>query len=165
MLFFIGCSDKNDKDTNSEETDNPATQTEVKITVSLPDGWNPVQGSVLEHQYMKGTASFMIKNKYVLDGKNLDDVIIEAKKSLEKTFDNISFSDTQNLKVDNHDAVGLTYVYSILVGGTSMNMKMYGVYIMINKKCYHISFGDLENSFDALSSNIQQIIEGIKFVY
>jgi len=36
-------------------------QTKTGITVVLPNGWTKVEGSVLEHQYMKNGASFMIK--------------------------------------------------------------------------------------------------------
>jgi hypothetical protein len=136
-----------------------------KITVSLPNGWTKVEGSVLEHQYMKGTASFMIKNEYVLDGKNLDDAIVEVKKTFEKSFKGISFSETENLQVDGHNAKGLNFIYSVSFGNSSMNMKMYCIYTSVNAKCYVISFADLEDMYDALSSNIQEIIKGIKFTY
>ena len=57
-----------------------------KISVSLPDGWTKVQGSVLEHQYLKNGASFMIKEETSLNDKMLNDAVNTARQGLEKYF-------------------------------------------------------------------------------
>ena len=40
-----------------------AQRSKGNITVTTPPGWAKVQGSVLEHQYLKNGASFMIKEE------------------------------------------------------------------------------------------------------
>lgn len=155
---LASCSNK------TEVTDEPKTSAEIKITVVLPDGWKPVENSVLEHQYMKGTASFMIKNESVLDGKKLDDAVNEAKTQIGNYFDDISFADNKTLKVDGNEAILLPYTYSVAAAGMTITMKMEGIYTMVGNKCYLITFGDMKDNFDNLSADFQSILSGIKFV-
>lgn len=162
LALFASCADNTNPLNN--KSNEPNQLVEIKITVVLPDGWNPVENSVLEHQYMKGTASFMIKNESMLDGKNLDDAVIDAKTNIKKYFDGTDFSDTESIKVDGYDAKSITYTYLVAAGGMTLKMKMQGVYTMVSNKCYLISFGDMESNFDNLSADIESILKGIKFI-
>jgi len=59
-----------------------ALQTKSQIRVTLPEGWTKVAGSVLEHQYLKNGASFMIKEETALNGKGLSEAVLIARKQL-----------------------------------------------------------------------------------
>lgn len=64
-----------------------AQQKKSDITVSLPEGWIKVENSVLEHQYLKNGASFMIKEETVLNGKTLNEAVKTAKQNISNYFD------------------------------------------------------------------------------
>lgn len=136
-----------------------ANKAETQIKITPPSGWNPVAGSVLPVQYQKNTASFMVK-KEPFQGKNLDDVLGEAKKAFEKSFDKVRYDgDAQSLTVDGQDARKI--VFTGVVSG--MNMKYECVYLFKGKDVYVITFGDLANTFDALSADYKQILADIRF--
>lgn len=168
VAFTVACNritaEKSQNQLVDESVAEQEAPKEVAISVTLPSGWTKVEGSVLEHQYGKGTASFMIKNEYVLNGKGLDEAVLEAKGQIGKYFDNADFSDIETIRVGGQDARSITYTYAVKAAGMNMSMKMQGVYVMINSKCYLISLGDMETSFDALASDFEQILNGIQFV-
>jgi hypothetical protein len=137
----------------------------MKITVSLPSGWEKVQGSVLEHQYLKNGASFMIKEEFALNGKALDDAVKEAKQQIGKYFKTVEFANDEQVKVNGHDAQSIAFTYSIAMRQTEMMMKMNSIYLIIKGKCYNISFGSTADHFMDISSDIPQILQGIKFIY
>ncbi|HOO84567.1 MAG TPA: hypothetical protein PLS94_08395 [Prolixibacteraceae bacterium] len=149
---------------NKADDPNPVTKSVLKITVSLPDGWTPVSGSVLEHQYMKGTASFMIKEEKALNNMDLDEAVEKAIDVLSSTFNNFSSTDPEAMLVDGHEALSIIFAYNVSVGGTVIQMKMQSVYVMVNQQCQLIAFGDQESLFANLSNDISQILAGIKFV-
>ena len=159
LLLSLGC----DKEPEKKPDTNQNTSNDISITVDLPDGWTKVNKSILEHDYQKGTGSFSIKNEYVLNGKDLEDAVIEAKTYMGNYFESAVFSNTQNLKIDGYDAQSFTFTFTSTAADITLNMKMLGVYTMVNNKCYLISFGGTEDSFDALSDDFQYIIKGIKF--
>ena len=159
ISFLAGCSDN----VNNDKTETKQSG-EVKITVVMPNGWTKVENSVLEHQYSKGTASFMIKNEYVLNGKNLDEAVNEAKTTIGKYFESAVFSETKALKIDEYDARSIIYTYTSSAAGMTLTMKMQGVYVMVNTKCYLLSFGDLDDSFENISDDIEAILNNIKFI-
>lgn len=167
VAFTVACNrstaEKAQNQLVDESVAEPQTPKEVAISVTLPDGWTKVEGSVLEHQYGKGTASFMIKNEYALNGKGLDEAVREAKEQIGKYFDNADFSDIETIRIGGQDARSITYTYTVKAAGMNMSMKMQGVYVMINSKCYLISFGDMESSFDALAADFEQLLNGIQF--
>lgn len=150
-------------ETSSETVTVQVAKPEKITVVTLPDGWTKVEGAALEHQYGKGTASFMIKNEYVLNGKGLDEAVLEAKEQIGKYFDNADFSDIETIRVGGQEARSITYTYTVKAAGMNMSMKMQGVYVMLNSKCYLISFGDMESSFDALAADFEQLLNGIQF--
>lgn len=141
-----------------------AQQNKMKINVSLPTGWEKVQGSVLEHQYLKNGASFMIKEEFALNGMALDNAVKEAKQQIGKYFKNVEFADDERVKVNGHNAQSVTFTYSVNMRQTEMKMKMNSIYLIINNKCYNISFGSILDNFKEISSDIPQILQGIKFI-
>ena len=168
IILVVAVSSCKKQKQSANETSSETVAVQVakpeKITVvTLPDGWTKVEGSVLEHQYGKGTASFMIKNEYALNGRGLDEAVREAKEQIGKYFDNADFSDIETIRIGGQDARSITYTYTVKAAGMNMSMKMQGVYVMLNSKCYLISFGDMESSFDALAPHFEQILNGIQF--
>jgi len=141
-----------------------AQQNKMKITVSLPSGWEKVQGSVLEHQYLKNGASFMIKEEFALNGMALDNAVKEAKQQIGKYFKKVEFADDERVKVNGHNAQSVTFTYSVNMRQTEMKMKMNSIYLIVNSKCYNISFGSILDNFKEISSDIPQILQGIKFI-
>lgn len=152
--------------TQKSSTQNSGTKTqtatgEVTIEIKPPSGWNPVQGAVIPVQYMKTTASFMVKKEGLMaQAKTLDDVIVEAKQQLEKSFKDISYDgEPKMLTIDGKDAKELTFSCTI----SSMKMKLRYEYLFVNEKVYVIVFGDLSSHFDTLSADYEQILKDIRF--
>jgi len=142
-----------------------AQQKKLKITVSLPSGWEKVQGSVLEHQYLKNGASFMIKEEFAVNGMTLDEAVNKTKQQIGKFFNKVEFAHDEEIKVNGHDAQSITFTYAMNMGKNELKMKMNSIYLIIKNKCYNISFGSITDSFNELSSDIPQILQGIKFIY
>lgn len=149
---------------NKADDPNTANTSEIKFIVNLPSGWEYVSGSVLEHQYMKGTASFMIKEETVLNNMQLNEAVEKAMDVIGSTFDNVSFSEPISILVDGNDAQSITFSYDITVGGTLIHMKMQSIYLLINQKCQLISFGDQEQLFERLDNDITFILANIKII-
>jgi hypothetical protein len=146
------------------ETNFVATNKTVSIQVNAPDGWTPVAGSVLQHQYLKGTASFMIKNESLLNNKTVPEAVAIAKSQIEKYFKQTAFEETVPCSVDGYKGEKLTFSYGISVGGMLLKMKMSNIYIMVENQCYVISVGDMENKYPELSSELPTILSSIKIV-
>ena len=137
----------------------------MRITVSLPSGWEKVQGSVLEHQYLKNGASFMIKEEFILNGMTLDNGVKKSKEQIEKYFSSVEFTNDESLEVNGHSAQSVTFSYSVNIRQTEMKMKMSSIYLIIQNKFYNISFGSIQDNFNDISLDIPQILQGIKFIY
>lgn len=133
------------------------------ITVSLPEGWAKVQGSVPEHQYLKNGASFMVKEETVLNGKTLNAAVAVAKQQIGKFFTDAVFAPNEPMKIDGHDACSMTFCYSAKAGNLVMKMKMLSVYVMVGTKCQTISFGSFADQFEQLSADKPKILQSIKF--
>jgi len=131
----------------------------VEILVELPDGWAPVEGSVLEHQYMKNTASFMLKTENFSSG-TLDEVVSEALSMYESFFDDVQAAgEAETITVDGIDARKLTFTCAV----SGMDMKYTYVYLFAGGETYVLTFGDLADSFDSLASDYEAIINTIQF--
>ena len=131
----------------------------VAIEITPPDGWTPVEGSVLPVQYMKGTASFMVKSE-PFSGATLDDVVDESLGMYQKSFDNLKVQgEAEPLTVDEKDARKLTFTCTV----SKMNMKYLYVYLFAADKTYVITFGDQESTFDTLAADYETILSNIKF--
>lgn len=131
----------------------------VKIEVTLPEGWAKNEGSVLPVHYMKGTASFMAKEE-PFSGATLDDVVKEALEIYQKSFDNLTVQEeAEPFTVDEKDARRMTFTCTV----SKMQMKFLYVYLFAADKVYVITFGDMENTFDALADDYEAILSGIRF--
>lgn len=131
--------------------------TKEKLFVSVPAGWERNEGSVLEHHYMKNTASFMVKIE-AFTAKTLDGVVTEAKGKYKDAFKNYKdVGATEDIKIDGKDAKKI--VFTCDVGNYSMKY-MY-VYVYVGKDVYVITFGDLQKTYDSLSSDYQTILNSI----
>lgn len=179
-LFLTGCQGTGGNTTNtapptggdkpvSQSTDtpdhadpqasSPDQPTEIDITVALPDGWKPVEGSVLEHQYMKNTASFMIKTEN-FSGDTLDDVVSEALDLFGRQFDNFAVQgDAEDITISGLDAKKLTFTCEV----SKMEMKYTYVYLFTGGETYALTFSDQPDSFDALAADLESILNGIQF--
>lgn len=129
------------------------------IDVTPPDGWAPVEGSSVPVQYMKGTASFMVKAEN-FDSTTLDGVAHEALDIYQKSFDNFKIQDdAEPLTVDEKDARKLSFTCTV----SKIDMKYLYVYLFAADKTYVITFGDQEGTFDTLSTDYETILNTIKF--
>lgn len=151
------------------ETDSPADTAPAKpevgqpqqivIEVTPPEGWKPVEGSVLPVQYMKNTASFMVKQEQVT-GDTLDAAIDETIKACGEAFGNLEVQGAvEDIIIDGYDSKKLTFTCVV----SKMNMKMQYIYLFIGGKPYVIVFGDLADTFDSLSGDFSTILKNIKF--
>lgn len=132
----------------------------VAIEITPPDGWAKVEGSVLPVQYMKGTASFMVKAE-PFSSTNLDDVVKEALGIYQKSFENLKvLGEVEPFTVDEKDARKLTFTCTI----SKLNMKYLFVYLFVADKTYVITFGDQESTFDTLAADYETILNNIRFV-
>lgn len=131
----------------------------VTIEITPPDGWTQVEGSVLPVQYMKGTASFIVKEE-PFAGATLNDVVNEALGIYQKSFDNLEVQGAvEPSTVDEKDARRLTFTCTV----SKMNMKYLYVYLLAADKTYVITFGDQESTFDTLTADYETILSNIKF--
>lgn len=133
------------------------------ISVLLPNGWVKVDGSILEHQYLKNGASFMIKEESALNGKNLIDAVPIAKKKIADYFNDYALIKEERILVDNKSGVSIVFSYSVKIGGSTVKMQMQTIYIIINNKCQTISFGAMAKEFNVLSDDINMILKNIRF--
>lgn len=139
-----------------------ASETQRKnasILTKPPTGWEKVQGSVLPVQYLKNTASYMIKEE-PFQGKNLDEVITEAKAAFENAFDDVAYiGETESITIDEKDAKRIIFTCKI----SNMQMKYEYVYLFVGSGVYAITFGDLEDNFDSQAADYEEILGNIHF--
>lgn len=145
---------------NTTQSETPSdTTTQSDVTVTLPQDWQKVEGSSLEHQYMKGTASFMLKNEE-FGTTDLDEVVTKALSIFKTAFEDVKqIGETKDIKVDGRDAK--EFVFTAKIGGADIEY-MY-VYTEVNNKIYAITFADLANTFDNNTGDYQTILDGIRF--
>lgn len=155
---------KNETEASGNEIDADAASQDkqegvVAIEITPPDGWEPVEGSVLPVQYMKGTASFMVKAES-FSSTTLDDVVNEALGIYQKSFDSLRVQgEAESFTVDEKDARRLTFTCTV----SKMNMKYLYVYLFVADKTYVITFGDQESTFNTLAADYEAILSDIRF--
>lgn len=133
---------------------------EVTIDITPPEGWKPVEGSAIPVHYLKGTASFMVKAE-PFSSATLDDVVAEALGIYQQAFDNLTVEqEAEPFTVDEKDARKLTFTCTV----SGISMKFQYVYVFAADKTYVITFGDMESTFDELSSDYETILSSIRFV-
>ena len=140
------------------ETSTPAN--EIKVTVDLPEGWEPVEGSDLPAHYIKnGSAVFMV-TKLGYSGDTIDAVTELAKASNEKSYEKVEYEGgTESVKVGGREARKFVCTYGF--GGLAM--KSMFVYFFYGRDTYVIAFNDYSDSYDALSDDYAAILAQIKF--
>ncbi len=147
------------KSTSEAQPESVNQNTTKEISVTVPDGWEPVEGSVLSVQYMKNTASFMAK-KENFSSKDLDEVVKEAKTIFEKIFDGVEYiGNVETIQVDGKDA--RKFIFTCEISG--LKMEYLYAYTLVDNQIYAITFGDLTTTFDNLSSDYNTILGNIKF--
>ncbi len=170
VLFIAGCGTTNpiqdqapiddpaQKQGTSVET--PKTQANgLNPTVTVPEGWEPVEGSVLKVQYLKGTTSFMAKPES-FNTTDLDEVTKQAITMLKNAFKNVeTIGQTEKITVDGEDA--RKFLFTAEVAG--LKMKYEYVYVLVDNQIYAITFGGSASDFDNLLTDYQAILDGIKF--
>lgn len=161
FVYIKTLGSKQEEDTNNTNinTQQESSSEDVIVTVSVPDGWIKNEDSVLEHQYQKGTASFLIK-KESFASTELDTIVTSAKTIFSDTFDNVEYvGDVEDIKIDGNDAKSIVFSSSVM----NLEMKYKYVYTIVNNTVYAITFGDLSSSFDSNSADYTIILESIKF--
>ncbi len=155
--------DKAQNNTNNnqqENTQQEETNTkEVDLKVTVPEGWNPVEGSVLPVQYMKNTSSFMIKTENY-GTKNLNEIVTKSLEIFSSAFTDVKqIGNAQDLKIDGYDAKAMTFTAKV----SGLEMKYMYVYTVVEGELYAITFGDLSTSFDKLTTDYETILKNITF--
>lgn len=132
----------------------------VTVEITPPAGWTRVEGSVLPVQYMKGTASFMVKPE-PFESSTLDEVVMEATAIYRKSFSDYAVEkEVQPVTVDGKDARELACTCTV----SNIRMKFLYVFLFAGDQTYVITFGDQESTFDALDTDIKTILSEIRFV-
>jgi len=146
----------------NEDTVNESVVSEennaINIVISPPEGWEAVEGSVLPVHYSKNTASFMVKQEG-FRGATIDEVVQEAKSAFDSAFDNVTYINEENIKVDGKEAKKIVFTCEV----SKMQMKFEFVYLFVGSNVYAITFGDLADTFDSLTSDYEKILEAISF--
>ena len=133
---------------------------EVTIQITPPEGWAPVAGSVLDVQYMKNTASFMVKAESFASD-TLEAVVQEALGIYEGAFDNVEAQgEPEKITVDGRDAMKLVFTCDI----SNMKMEYEYVYLFAGGSIYVITFGDLTDTFNSLAADYEAILNSIQFI-
>lgn len=128
-----------------------------KLRASVPDGWTAITGSVLEYQFMKNTASFMMKTEN-FSGSTLDEVVAEAEEIFKSSFGNFQEEgNPETIEVAGTDARKI--VFTCQVG--KISMKYMYVYLFVGKNLYAVTFGDLQTTFDSLAGDYQAILDSM----
>ncbi len=139
---------------------NSPADSDIVISITPPDGWTPVEGTVLAAQYMKNTASFMVTHEVYFSSTDLDEIVTQAKGMFTDSFDKVEFAgDTETLTVDGNDA--RRFIFTCEVSG--MAMKYQYIYVLVGDNVYSLLFGDLAATYDDISADSEQIIADIKF--
>lgn len=149
----------------AEETEAPTTATtaapvDVTVTADMPDGWEPVEGSVAELQYMKNTSSFIVTKERYFKSTNLDLVASEAMGIFSNSFDNVVYGgNPEVLTVGGQAAKQIVFTCDV----SNMSFKYQIVYVSVGGNVFSILFADLADSFDDMQSDYDAILAGIQF--
>jgi hypothetical protein len=145
--------------TSTIQEENQVEEKVEKITIDPPEGWTPVEGTLILSQYSKATASFMMKTEN-FNEETLEDVSSASKEIFSSTFDNVQYIGAdEKIKVAGYDAIKFIFTCDV----SSFTMKFEYVYFMKDGKTYAITFGDMSTTFDSLSADYEQILNSIKF--
>ncbi len=141
---------------SSNDSTTAAPAASEKLNVTVPAGWVKNEASVLEHQYAKNTASFMVKKENYTQ-KTLSGVVTEAEGIFKNSFDEYKAVGTEDIKIAGRDAKKLTFTCKM----SKLSMKYMYVFIFVNNEANVITFGDQTSTFDSLSSDFETILDGL----
>lgn len=174
LFSFSSCSKKTPVETNtpSNESTAPIKQElpkadpsaaeskdkDVTIEIVPPVGWTPVENAITPIHYIKETASFIVKTE-PYQSNDLDGVASECKAAFEGVFQDVNVASIEKLTIDGRDARKMIFTYNI----SGLKMKSEYNFLFIGNKVYIIIFGDTADTFDALTSDYEQIIGAIHF--
>lgn len=145
--------------TEQNNTNNESSVQEKQLKVIVPEGWVKVEGSVLDAQYMKNSASFMAKTER-FNSTDLEVVVTKSQEIFAKSFNNVIFDENiEDLKVGGYDAKK----YSFTAEVSTLKMKYTYVYVNVEDSIYAITFGDLTTTFDNYTADYKAILNGISF--
>lgn len=148
------------EETEAETTATTAAPVDVTVTADMPDGWEPVEGSVAVLQYMKNTSSFIVTKERYFKSTKLDEIVSEAKGVFSKSFDNVVYEgDPETLTVAGQDARQIVFTCDI----SDMAFKYRIVYISVGGNVFSFLFADLTESFDGMKDDYDAILAGIQF--
>ncbi len=155
-VLLSGCTKDNTNDDNNSQVEE-TRKLELKVTV--PEGWEKNEDSVLDVQYQKGTASFIVKVE-PFGTTDLDEVITKAKEIFEDSFDNVKFiGDVKDRKISGFDAKEFEFTTTIY----GLDMRYKYAYTVVNNEIYAITLADLDSTFANNSADFDAILKGIKF--
>lgn len=165
-LTFYFFTNSGKENLNNDQKDNVATtqisdaRKTFQVEVDVPEGWEAVEGSVLDIQYLKNTASFMIKTES-FSTTDLSEVANQAISIFQGAFDNVSLvEEVSDVKIAGYDAKEFTFTAQV----SSLSMKYRYIYTIVDGQVYAITFADMESTFDDLNDDFQSIINSIRFV-
>lgn len=131
----------------------------MKISVELPEGWTKNEDSILEHQYMKNTASFMIKSE-AYESDTVDGIADEGTEWLKNAFTGYTeVGERENIQVGGKDAIKVTFTCTV----GSFEIEYTYVFLFLNNEAYTILFSDLASTFNDLADDYSYILEHISF--
>jgi len=132
----------------------------VTVEITPPAGWESVAGSVLDVQYLKGTASFLVKPEE-LAGATLDEAVESAEAIYQNAFGQYAAEgEPETITIDGKDARRLTFTCTV----SNIPMKFVYAYLFAGNQTYVITFGDQESTFDAIEPDIDAILGSIRFI-
>jgi len=148
--------------TEAETTATTAAPVDVTITAEVPDGWEPVEGSVAILQYLKVTSSFIVTEETYFKSGELDKIVIEAKDVFSKSFDNVVFEgDPETLTVAGQDARQIVFTCDI----SDMSFKYRILYVSAGGRIFSFLFADLAETFDSMTGDYDAILAGTQISY
>ena len=131
----------------------------ANVSVTLPEGWEPVDNSPHLAEYTNGTASFIVW-KESLDASNPDELVQQAKSAFKGSFRNIEYiGEAESITVGGKDARKLVFTCE----GGNTKVKYEYVFFILGKDPYSIHFVDTSDRFDKLAGDFEQILKSISF--
>lgn len=127
------------------------------VTVTIPEGWEPIESAGMLYAYQKGSASFMLQTEPLSD-ESLDAAVDEAKGVISGTFDNVEYvGGVEAITVAGLDA--RKFIYTSDLSGFSMEFEY--VFFFTGGDIYVVTFSDLDNTFDDNAADFQAILDSI----
>ncbi len=158
LLLAAGCGGTASPAGTTEATPAPTVTSGKQLMVTMPEGWDKVEGSTSLHQYLKGTQSF-IGQIEPFAAKTLDGVVDEATAIYAKSFTGYQLLEgPDSLKVGGLDARSLKITCKI----AGMDMKYRYVYVFVGDDLYTLTFGDLASTFDNLAADQESILDNVE---